>query len=283
MFDMRRDYNNFEFCHVVDFLTSRVPGITIATDVICGFPTESEEDFEETMKLVEKYKFSVLHISQFYPRPGTPAARLPRLATEIVKARSRRLTALFERQMPYDGFVGQTQRILITEISTDKKHYVGHNSFYHQVLVPLDSDEELMGKMVEVEIERCGKHYMMARVINDDPIDRSSLWIKNLDSGNQSVDLEVEEEEEAEEEEDDDDDEEEEDKVKIDENDELEIKGQKAESISPNFALIFVFQFIQTFIIINFSFPSFPLMTIIIISAITALLATFAIKTFLSK
>jgi threonylcarbamoyladenosine tRNA methylthiotransferase CDKAL1 len=49
--------------------------MTIATDIICGFPTETDEDFVDTLKLVEKYKFPVLNISQFYPRPGTVAAK----------------------------------------------------------------------------------------------------------------------------------------------------------------------------------------------------------------
>lgn len=61
-----------------------MPGVTIATDVICGFPTETWEDFEETVALVEQYKFPSLFINQFYPRPGTPAARMKRLPTEEV-------------------------------------------------------------------------------------------------------------------------------------------------------------------------------------------------------
>ena len=66
------------------WIVFRVPGITIATDIICGFPTETEEDFEETIKLVKKYEFPVLYINQFYPRPGTPAAKMKRLPTQEV-------------------------------------------------------------------------------------------------------------------------------------------------------------------------------------------------------
>lgn len=59
-------------------------GITIATDIICGFPTETEENFNETVQLVQLYQFPVLFINQFYPRPGTPAAKMKRIPTQEV-------------------------------------------------------------------------------------------------------------------------------------------------------------------------------------------------------
>lgn len=52
--------------------------MTVATDIICGFPTETEADFQETLQLVKKYKFPVLFINQFFARPGTPAASMKR-------------------------------------------------------------------------------------------------------------------------------------------------------------------------------------------------------------
>jgi threonylcarbamoyladenosine tRNA methylthiotransferase CDKAL1 len=61
---MNREYTCAEFERVVDFLTAKVPGVTIATDIICGFPGETDEDWEETMNLVRKYRFHTLHISQ---------------------------------------------------------------------------------------------------------------------------------------------------------------------------------------------------------------------------
>lgn len=64
----------------------RVPGITIATDIICGFPGETDEDFQETMKLVELYRFPSLFINQFYPRPGTPAAKMPQVPAAVVRS-----------------------------------------------------------------------------------------------------------------------------------------------------------------------------------------------------
>lgn len=162
--DMKREYSRADFEHVVDFLQERVPGITIATDIICGFPTETEENFEDTMTLCGKYKFPSLFINQFFPRPGTPAARMPRVDPQIVKRRTKRLTDLFYSYEPYGHKIGQVQDVLVTEVSHDKKHYVGHNEFYEQVLVPMRP--EFMGKLVKVKIAAATKFS-----INGEPLD----------------------------------------------------------------------------------------------------------------
>ncbi len=64
---------------MADTLLGLVPALELATDIICGFPGETDEDFEATMALVRKYRFPHTHISQFYPRPGTPAARMKKV------------------------------------------------------------------------------------------------------------------------------------------------------------------------------------------------------------
>lgn len=61
-----------------------VPGISIATDIICGFPTETEQDFDLTMELCSKHRFPSLFINQFFPRVGTPAYRMERVPTKQV-------------------------------------------------------------------------------------------------------------------------------------------------------------------------------------------------------
>lgn len=158
--DMKRDYVVSDFKHVVDYVRKHVPGVTIATDIICGFPTETEEDFEGSLELVRDYHFPSLFINQFYPRPGTPAAHMKnRVPTQVVKERSRRMSQLFQSYHPYDHKLGETQRVLITERSHDGVHLVGHNKFYDQVLVP--AEEGLMGRTVEVKITATGKHYLV--------------------------------------------------------------------------------------------------------------------------
>ncbi|KAK7485362.1 hypothetical protein BaRGS_00023461 [Batillaria attramentaria] len=164
LMDMRREYCCADFKHVVDFLRERVPDVNIATDIICGFPTETEKDFEETLELVRQYKFASLFINQFFPRPGTPAAKMPRIPPPEVKQRTKVLSELFRSYHPYTHKLGQKQQVLVTEVSHDKQYYVAHNKSYDQVLVP--KDEDLMGKMVEVEIVETGKHFMKGRLLS---------------------------------------------------------------------------------------------------------------------
>jgi len=71
-----------------DALLKRNPNMTLATDIICGFPGERDENHYDTIKLMEKYKFSIVNISQFYPRPGTDAAKMKRTPTHVAKKRS---------------------------------------------------------------------------------------------------------------------------------------------------------------------------------------------------
>ncbi|KAI3736771.1 hypothetical protein L2E82_26756 [Cichorium intybus] len=160
---MNREYTVGEFRKVVDTLTELVPGMQIATDIICGFPGETDEDFAQTVELIKDYKFSQVHISQFYPRPGTPAARMKKVASNIVKKRSRELTSVFESFTPYNGMEGNIERIWITDIATDEIHLVGHTKGYVQVLVI--GPESLLGSSVTVKITSVGRWSVFGDVI----------------------------------------------------------------------------------------------------------------------
>lgn len=175
--DMKREYCAKEFEHVVEFLRERVPGVTIATDIICGFPTETEEDFLETEKLCDKYRFPSLFINQFFPRPGTPAARMTRVPANLVKKRTKKLTDLFYSYEPYSDRVGREYRVLVTEISHDKKHYVGHNKFYEQILLPME--EDLLGKSLTVKILSASKFSMVGEVVQNAEKIQCALKKKN--------------------------------------------------------------------------------------------------------
>ncbi|XP_028908614.1 threonylcarbamoyladenosine tRNA methylthiotransferase isoform X1 [Ornithorhynchus anatinus] len=162
---MKREYCVADFKRVVDFLKEKVPGITIATDIICGFPGETDEDFQDTVKLVEDYRFPSLFINQFYPRPGTPAAKMQQVPAQVKKQRTKELSQLFHSYNPYDHKIGERQQVLVTEESFDSKFYVAHNRFYEQVLVP--KNPQFMGKMVEVDIYESGKHFLKGQPVSE--------------------------------------------------------------------------------------------------------------------
>lgn len=123
----------------------RVPNVYILTDFILAFPTENEEDFQDSMKMVEKYKFPSLFINQFYPRPNTPAARLKKIDGKEAKRRTAAMTKLFHSYTRYtDDRIGEIHDCLICEKAKDGVNYVGHNKSYEQILIP--SDEDLLGK-----------------------------------------------------------------------------------------------------------------------------------------
>ncbi|XP_073315595.1 uncharacterized protein [Primulina huaijiensis] len=160
---MNREYTVSEFRTVVDTLIELVPGMQIATDVICGFPGETDEDFEQTINLIKEYKFPQVHISQFYPRPGTPAARMKKVPSNIVKKRSRELTTIFESFTPYVGMEGKIEQIWITDVATDGIHLVGHTKGYIQVLVV--GPGSMLGSSAMVKITSVGRWSVVGDVI----------------------------------------------------------------------------------------------------------------------
>jgi MiaB-like tRNA modifying enzyme len=94
---MRRGYHAEQFRRQVEVARRRVPDLHLATDVIVGFPGETEEDFRETEELLEAVAPETVNVTRFSPRPGTPAARLPSLPPRVAKRRSRSVAELRHR------------------------------------------------------------------------------------------------------------------------------------------------------------------------------------------
>lgn len=165
LMDMRRDYSVEDFRCLVDYLREHVSDLSLATDFICGYPTETDSQFDESITLIEAYKFPIINISQMYARPGTMAATLKPLPSHIRKARSKRATELFMSYQCYDHLVGQVTRVVITELAADGVHLVGHTKGYVQVL--LDQDENVgLGCIADVQITKAAKFYVTAKVIS---------------------------------------------------------------------------------------------------------------------
>ncbi|MBO7238180.1 MAG: MiaB/RimO family radical SAM methylthiotransferase [Elusimicrobiaceae bacterium] len=133
--EMNRHYTTAQYAAKVANLRARVPGAGVFADVIAGFPTETEEDFETTYRFIESQKLCGLHVFSYSPRPGTKAAALPQLPPEIIKARAEKLRAL-DQKLRADfaaSLVDSAQEVFIEEHSTAGVHGVTSN--FQQVLL----------------------------------------------------------------------------------------------------------------------------------------------------
>eukprot|EP00246_Nothoceros_aenigmaticus_P001927 TRINITY_DN1260_c0_g1_i9.p2 TRINITY_DN1260_c0_g1~~TRINITY_DN1260_c0_g1_i9.p2 ORF type:complete len:329 (-),score=30.81 TRINITY_DN1260_c0_g1_i9:787-1773(-) len=161
---MQREYTVRDFKQVIDTLLNLVPGLQVATDIICGFPGETVDDFEMTLDLLRHYRFPQVHISQFYPRPGTPASRMKRVPTAEVKRRSRELTLLVESFSPLAGLEDQIKKVWVTDHAADGSHLVAHTKSYVQVLLP--NAEGLLGKTCDAKIISVGRWSACGEVVD---------------------------------------------------------------------------------------------------------------------
>ncbi len=161
---MNRGYTRESYLELVRQVRQAVPGIAITTDIIVGFPGETEEDFAETLSLVEEVRFDSAFTFIYSPREGTPAARLPdQVPEEIKKERIYRLIELQNRiSSEYiQSMVGTHQEVLVE--STDDQGLVGRTRTNRQV--HFAGSEQLLGELVTVEITEAGTWTLRGKIV----------------------------------------------------------------------------------------------------------------------
>lgn len=160
--EMHRKYNKQEFFDKLEEIREVRPLISITTDVIVGFPGETEEHFLETLETVKKMKFSKIHVFPFSKRDGTVAAELPnQIAESIKKDRVHRLIEVSkELEIAYmEKFIGETVSFL-PEIEKDGM-IIGHTSNYLAVKIPGELKNH---ETMEVVLEKIEYPYMIGGV-----------------------------------------------------------------------------------------------------------------------
>ncbi len=152
--DMKRPYTIAQCKETFSFLKEHLPDITLATDIICGYPTESLNDFSATMNLLEDEQFDVLNISKFYARPQTFAATLTPLPTKEVKRRSKEVTKWFVKQNNNKDFEKKIVSVLFTSRGKNNT-LLGRTDNYRQVVVGVPKgmqEKEILGTRRMVKI-----------------------------------------------------------------------------------------------------------------------------------
>lgn len=160
---MNRKYSPSEFIAKVNKLREVSPDISITTDVIAGFPGETDLEHKDTIEFIKKVGFSMLHVFPFSKRNGTAAAKMKGVNDTVKKQRTLELIELSkELNDDYNKkFINTVQQVIVEE-KYDDNYMVGHTSNYLKVYLPLD--EKYLKKMVNVEIESIKKDKIFGKM-----------------------------------------------------------------------------------------------------------------------
>jgi tRNA-2-methylthio-N6-dimethylallyladenosine synthase len=166
---MNRTYNRDRFLSIVDKLRSRIPGICLSTDVIVGFPSETEEDFLDTLDILKRARFDMVYAFKYSAREGTPAARMEdKIDVSVKEERIDRLLKL-QDSISYENnlkYVDSTVTVLVDSLSKRKdKNMVNARTFSNK-LVHFEGDESMIGKYISVKIDRAGVYELYASKID---------------------------------------------------------------------------------------------------------------------
>ena len=161
---MRRSYRSERFLGILDRVRAQLPDAAITTDVIVGFPGETDADFEDTLRVVEASRFPSAFTFQYSPRPGTPAASYDgQVPPEVVRERYGRLVALQDR-ITAEGMqeqVGRTVEVLVHEVDGRRGRMDGRAR--DNRLVHLAAAQGVRaGDVVSTVVTRGGPHYLEA-------------------------------------------------------------------------------------------------------------------------
>lgn len=163
---MKRGYTSLEYKSIIRRLRAARPGISIASDFIVGFPGETEEDFAQTMSLVEQIGFDDSYSFMYSARPGTPAAAFAdQVPLDIKQARLARLQAALDASARSisDGMVGRVERLLIEgHARKNGRELAGRTS--NNRVVNLPGPDRLIGSLVEVRITAALAHTLRGEV-----------------------------------------------------------------------------------------------------------------------
>jgi threonylcarbamoyladenosine tRNA methylthiotransferase MtaB len=150
---MNRRYSPEDYQNVVDLIRQEVPGVAITTDVIVGFPGETDKEFEESLALCKEVGFARIHVFSYSPRTGTEAAGMTgQVPEKVKKERSRRMLALAEESARKfkESFSGESLDVL-WEKQTEDGDWTGITGNY--IRVTTKSDDDLSNKLQSAKVK----------------------------------------------------------------------------------------------------------------------------------
>ena len=167
---MRRSYRSAKFLDILGRIRAAMPDAQISTDVIVGFPGETEEDFQATLDVMREARFSTAFMFIYSPRPGTPAAAMEQLPHDVVQERFERLVALQERitEENLATFEGRDVEVMVTghngKKDSDTHRVTGREKtgVLVHIGVPEGEPEPAIGDFVTATVTHAGRHNLIA-------------------------------------------------------------------------------------------------------------------------
>ena len=159
---MNRLHTLEEFIEILHKFKKEIPDLSLATDIIIGYPTETEEDFQKTLDLLREIKPDIIHISKYMHRPGAQSNTLEEIDHKTMKERSHRINevkseVMLENNKKYEGSI---QKVLITGEGSSGG-FVGYTNSYKNVIV----DDVELGSFVDVKIIEGKRTYLLSEKI----------------------------------------------------------------------------------------------------------------------
>ena len=164
---MNRKYTKEQYLELVEKMKRKIPGVLFMTDIIVGFPGETEEDFEDTLDVVKKVNFEQIFMFIYSRRKGTAADKMEdQIPEEIKHKRFERLKKLFDTQVTENNkkYIGQTIKILVEGKSkNDDKMLTGRTD--SNKVINFEGTEDLIGRIIEIKIIEDHKWYLKGIVV----------------------------------------------------------------------------------------------------------------------
>ena len=166
--EMNRHYTREDYLEIVEKLRESVPDIGLSTDIIVGFPGETEEDFQDTLELIKECRFDSVFTFIYSKRTGTPAAEMPNQVEEsVIKDRFNRLLKVVNQisNEKINEKIGEIVEVLIEEKNEKLDNYVS-GRLSNNTVVHVPGDESLIGTIQNVKLNEAKGFYYMGEIVN---------------------------------------------------------------------------------------------------------------------
>ncbi|MDX9917977.1 MAG: tRNA (N(6)-L-threonylcarbamoyladenosine(37)-C(2))-methylthiotransferase MtaB [Gudongella sp.] len=163
---MNRKYDTAEYMEKVELIRSYMPGAGLTTDIIVGFPGETQDEFAETLNFIKRVGFSRIHVFKYSPRKGTPAAAMEnQVSGEIKNQRSEQLINIGDELAKefHEKFINISLPVLYEDSSRNKNTFEGYTTNYIRVKTP--SQKDIIGDIINTELGETDEQFMIGNII----------------------------------------------------------------------------------------------------------------------